>query len=357
MALLWVDGFEKYGTGNGVAVSPSTIVRWKYISYGETLIDVYDGRWGGHCVAIDSTGSSMTTPDLSPQSRTLITGFNFKLDSVNNLYPIVDLIHPQFDGATSGYQGCRFQVASVNGDNQIAVKTTVIRDTTTTVNLQADQWYHFEAKVYCDDTNGTVNMKIDGVEVMSFTGNTRHRAYQASDRYSLVRFYSPTIITRLYVDDFYVMDDTGNTCNDFLGAATRVATLSPTSDASGNWTPSTGVDMYAVVDEDDLDAAYIEDTTSGNQAVFEVTDLTATEATGTVQGIMASCDSQQTSNSNKYAKFISSNGAGSIENTGNFAPGNTNPLCHTQIMETDPDGNAWSPSTINSLRVGVEVSS
>jgi len=89
----------------------------------------------------------------------------------------------------------------------------------------------------------------------------------------------------------------------------------------------------------------------------EGTNLSANAATGTIAGVMVCCDSQQTSRFAKYAKCITQNGSGgTIQDTGNFMPGNTNPLCHTVIMEDDPDGNTWSASTVNDFRMGVEAS-
>jgi hypothetical protein len=359
MALLWVDSFEKYGTGNGVPISPGDVIKWKYVASFDERYDVYDGRYGGHSLAQDNLSASMMTPDLSAQDRTLIVGFNFKLEAVSDNYTLVNLRHPNLDGETVGYVNLQFRIDTINGANQISVafnNPLTPNGTTTSLDIQPDTWYHFEAKVFCDNTVGTANLKIDGVEVLSFIGDTRHRNYPEADRYSRVQFYALGETARCFYDDFYVMDTTGTVCNDFLGPDTRVASISPASDASGNWTPSTGGDMFAMVDEDTLDANYIESMATGNQAMFEMTNLSVNEATGTVQGIMACCDSQQMSEAAKYAKFISSNGAGSIEHTGNFAPGRTNPYCHTQVMENDPDGNPWTPATINSLRAGVEVS-
>jgi hypothetical protein len=327
----------------------------------DSAVDSYPGRYGGYCIARDGSTSSWMTPDLNPGSETMIVGFNFKFGAaVNDNFVLVNYRHPSLDGETLGYANLKFHIDTVNGANQISVAfrfpLTPNVSTSTSLDIQPDTWYHFEAKVYCHDTNGTANLKIDGNEVISFLGDTRHRAYTESSLYSRVQFYDPTTIGRLFIDDFYVMDDTGNTCNDFLGDGTRVESLSPTADASGNWTPSTGNDMYAMVDESELNAEYIENTTTGNQALFELANLSSNAATGTVQGIMASCDSFQSANCTKYAKFISSNGAGSIEHTGNFAPGVGSVLSRGQVMETDPDGNAWTPATINSLRAGVEVS-
>ena len=351
MALLWVDGFEKYGNA-GATAAPSGVLDWKYLE------DTYVGNIGvgrdGKCLLVDSTSEYLSTPDLNPQSTTLIFGFAFKLRDVDSDVRLCDLRHPSGDGETVGYSQFTFHVTSVNSANQIQVKRgNTVLATSTTVNVAADTWYYLEGKVECHDTTGTCNVKIDETEVISYSGDTKHRGN--TDRYSRIA-WNIDHADLLYVDDLYICDSSGSTNNDFLGDC-QVATLSPTSDASGNWTPSTGVDLYAVIDEDTLSTDYLKDTTTGNQAIFETTNLTSCEAAGTVVGAMVCCDSQQTSRFNKYPKLITQNGSGgSIQDTGNFMPGNTNPLCYSQIMETDPDGNTWTANTVNTFRVGVEVS-
>jgi len=356
MALLWVDGFEKYGTVNA-AINPSTILNWKYKAIASTLADMVPGRHGGKALRIDSLSMYLETPDVGTGADTLICGFNFKLRDCDNGSWICDFRQPRSDGETIGYNQLTFKCVSVNSANQIrAIRGGTTLNTSTTVDLQTDTWYHFEAKVKCDNTNGTINVYLDGSEVLTFTGNTKHRNV-GPDTFSRV-LWNTGVADALTIDDLYIMDTSGSKNNDALqDDTTRVEALSPTSDVSGNWTASTGSDLYAMVDEDQQDANYIKDDTTGNRAIFEMTNLSANAASGNVNGVMISCDSQQTSRFTKYAKALTQNGSGgTVQHSGNFAPGNTNPLCHTFIMEDDPDGNAWSAATVNSLRTGVEVS-
>lgn len=354
MSLLWIDGFEKYGTVNA-SVNPTGLLHGKYSCVSPDDCEVVEGRYSGKALKIDYNLTQLTTPDLSPGSKTLIVGFNFKVLNGKEL-SLIDFRHPGAQGETIGYQQLTFRI---NSSGEIVVdrgNTAII--TTNTANIQLDTWYAFEAKVYCDDSSGTCNVYLDHVEVGSFSGDTRHRNSEAGafDRYSRVMFRTVESSNHLVVDDFYVFDNTGNTNNDVIGERFQVACLSPTSDASGNFSPSTGNDMYAVIDEDAQDANYISDDTSGNRAVFETTNLTANEATGTIKGVMLNCEARAYSRFAKVPKFITQNGSGgSLQDGSDIWAGYDSDVTSTKIMEEDPDGNSWSAATVNDFRLGVEI--
>lgn len=360
MALLWIDGFDKYGP-SGSTIDPGDIVDWKYKGHFDERINVEAGRYSGNCIVLDDLSTYLETPDIGNSgSDTIIVGFAFKMRDLDNTCWLVDLRHPGADGETVGYGQLTFKIGGGGNGSNIYVNlgNTTLNSTANGPSpnfLTVNTWYYFEAKVKCHSSNGTINCYINGVELLTYTGNTQHRSGNLYNTYSRVMWHT-TEADELYIDDLYIADDTGSGVTDVLGEC-RVETLSPTSDASGNWTPNTGNSLYAVIDENTQDSNYISETTSGNQALFEITDLSSNAATGTVKGVMLNCESQQISRFNKYAKAITQNGSGNtIQDTGHFMPGRNNPLNHSVIMESDPDGNAWTPATVNQLRIGVELS-
>jgi len=347
MALLWIDGFDKYGDDPD-ASNPSTIIEWKYTADNDNLIFIRTGSTGNG-ILIYNSATYLHTPILTG-NRTLIAGFAFKMRDVDDGAHIVDFRSPDSAGATVGYYQLNTRIRSVNSANEIAVYNgAALLDTTSGVDIQPDTWYYFEQKVYCDDSAGTVTIQLDDSEVMSFTGgDTNHSS--TYNCYSAVLF---RLITAdyLYLDDLYICDGSGSKNNDFLGTC-NVQTLSPTSDVASDWGPNTGSDNYAVIDEAEQNANYISDDTTGRQATFELDSLTIN---GTPVGVMICAESQLSDKINKCAKFITSNGAGTLEDAGYVIPGTDNPLTSSVIMEDDSDGNSWASSTVNSLRIGVEV--
>jgi hypothetical protein len=355
MALLWIDGFEKYGP-TGSSSLPADVLIWKYGGIFPEYVNIVAGRDGGKCMRVDHTATYLQTPMLCLSSNTLIVGLAFNMVNLTNNQWIFDLRDATNYGETLNYNQFTLKIASVGTKELRLYRGNTVLATTSTLNLQPSTWYYVEMKVNAHNTTGTCNVRIaEGstatpVEVISFSGDTLHR----SDPYCRVQFH---IVSSelLLIDDMYVCDDSGTTCNDFQGNC-KVETLSPVADVETDWLVNTGSDLYAVIDEDRMDANYIYDYTSGNQATFETTNLSGNN-TNNIRGVMLCCDSHQTGNSVSYAKGLTQNGSGgTIQHTANYAPGADEPLCWTHIMEENPDGDPWTESLVNDLRIGVELS-
>jgi len=158
-------------------------------------------------------------------------------------------------------------------------------------------------------------------------------------------------------DDMYVADGSGNGVNNVIGPC-QVESIAPSSDASGNWTPNAGPDLYDNVNSQEADSDFIYTNTSGNRAMFNLGPISANAAEGDVQGVMLNVESEQLNDSVKYAKAITQKGSeGTVNHTGNFMPGSDGTaLSHSVIMENDPDGLPWTSAAIDQLRAGVEAS-
>ena len=352
MSLLWVEGFEKYGSAGPVPSSHGyTVLNMKYAATGVSDMTLVSGRYGGLAIQFDDSDSRLATPHLGSPSPTLISGIAFKITAVTTDVRILDFFDPGNTGSSTYQRGVGVEVLA-SRELRLRRGNTVLQDSTT-ANIQDNTWYYLELKATAANSGGSAIVHLDGVEVINFTGDTNVSAFRYGS--VLLRTYTATDETQF--DDWYVCDDTGSTNNDFLGEC-RVEVLTPNSDASGNWTANSGGDLYAMVDAAALDAIdYIHDTVSGNQALFGSNCLSASASAGTVQGVMVTCDTQQSGRFMKYAKMITQNGSGgAIQDSGNFPPGTAAPMNSTQIMEVDPDGAAWTPNTINTFRMGVEVS-
>jgi hypothetical protein len=358
MALLWVEGFEKFGAIGTTINTIDTnwdVLQFKYLSSNTSTINIVAGRYDdGAAIEFNDPDQYLQTPDLNTTNTTMFAGFSFKIPTLSAGARLCDFRTPTNDGSTTSDRS--LAVAVTSGGELNVIRGTTTLATSSGANIQSDTWYHAEIKVKCASSGGNVTVRLDESEEINYNGNTQ---FLSGFCYSRLLWRSATSDT-LVIDDAYIFDATGSAVNDFLGEC-RIETLTPISDASGNWTASTGSDLYAMVDEDKLNAEYISDTATGNQAIFETTNMCSECGTGIVQGVMVSCDSQQYGTTpgrfKKYAKMITQNGSGgSIQDSGVFMPGQSYPLTFTQVMETDPDGSPWIPATVNSFRVGVEVS-
>lgn len=351
MALLWVDGFENYGpTGN--TVNPTTILDRKYYAYYGDHIDVVAGETG-NAIRIDNSSTWLATAPLT-SNRTLIVGFSFYYPtSFSDGQVLVEFRTPSYYGYVVDYTELNVRLYTSGNTNTFNLynRRTYVA-TVNDVDLQPDTWYYFEMKVYCDDTNGTVEMRLDGNTIYTFNGDTRGSALQ--DFYSGVLFHANKNAA-WYLDNLYICDASGNTNNDFLGKC-KVYLSVPISDVTNNWTNSTGNDAYALLDETIQGSDYVASNTTGQ--LCKVAMGTVNVAGGTIAGVMVNCDASINTaqpGGTKYVKVNTYNGTGSANHRGNAVPGSNTVLCSSHIMEKDADGNAWDGTTINALKVGVEV--
>jgi len=219
---------------------------------------------------------------------------------------------------------------------------------------RARAWNTYEAKIYCHSSAGTfelytnseLSFSLTGLDTNSSSGTYHTRCY----------FYSQSaqvaIATRY--DDFYICDTAGSTFNDFVGEFTTVASF-PTGDDTSDWTPSTGNDHYALVDEaePDDDTTYIDGTTATDVDKFTTTNLAA--GINAVLAVVLGTDARLDSAGSKSYKQL-------LDSGGTDYDGQTQALTTTDwvytydVWEEDPDTSSpWTVDDYNATIPGVEV--
>lgn len=125
--------------------------------------------------------------------------------------------------------------------------------------LTAGAWKHFEAKVKIDPAAGTVDIKIEGITVLSFAGRTASNVPGAIASVQNVAQRSGWDGPSLYLKDYIIWDSTTGFNNDFMGSC-QVLKIVPNADISLNWTPNPadgiGFDKINEITPDD-DSRYI----------------------------------------------------------------------------------------------------
>jgi len=119
------------------------------------------------------------------------------------------------------------------------------------VGLGTNHQYCIEMKVTIADSDGIIQVKIDGVLDIDITGDTRSVAAAGGDIPG--RFYAGCpvhgYLDNLYWDDIAINNDAGSINNSWIGQGGILA-LMPASDVYlGGMEPSTGEDRFACVDE------------------------------------------------------------------------------------------------------------
>jgi hypothetical protein len=121
--------------------------------------------------------------------------------------------------------------------------------------LAAGSWFHIEFKTVINASTGSFEVRVEGTTVI--TSGATNTGSTSIAQVWLGISGGGTGAQIAYWKDFVVWNGLGSSNNDFLGSV-LVTTLAPTSDASLNWTPSSGATGYDILDNiPPVDASYI----------------------------------------------------------------------------------------------------
>lgn len=215
-------------------------------------------------------------------------------------------------------------------------------------SVTTNLFVYVEVSATIADSGGTVEVRVDGSTVVTYTGDTKNAGTNTT--IDGVKF-SNTSAT-LTLDDVYIADDSGSANNNFLGQV-RVYSLAPTgAGTSTQWTPSTGSN-WAAVDEQPFSATdFVTGTTSGHRDTYAMTDLPASATT--VYGLQAvSVAKKSDAGAITYKNTIRSGGTNYASSA--FAPTTTD-AAYVDLRAVDPATSAaWTTSGVNGIEAGVEI--
>jgi hypothetical protein len=354
MALLWCDGFEGYGASDGVDLSPTGVLadKYMYVDQENRFTNRTSGRNGAALECSDTLYPTFFKTYNIATTNTVICGvayyFQPKPDwNRSTLWPIF-----------------RFENGGGNYCASVATADTgfYLRDAAgafvgaTRVNLEESKYNYVELKIYSHATAGTMELRVNGCPVASVSSINTQASTGGAIANIQIGFSADILHKRgSRLDDFYVCDDSGSTNNDFLGDIT-VRTLFPNGDdttqfaTTGNGSYSTHYEQVNYADA--LPATdYIEDGSTGNRDIFTLAD--STDNFATVYGVMGFAYTRYDTTANNYRIVFDSNGTES--ESANIAAASTYRY-DSYLLELDPDtASAWTDSTINALKIGVEV--
>lgn len=208
------------------------------------------------------------------------------------------------------------------------------------VSVSNEQFQHVQ--VYFNiDNSGSVVSKIDGTDDIDYsgdtqpgTGNTIEYVHQLQNGNS----------GRSYWDDFSF--GTGD-----WGGDIRFDGLMPNGDDSVQWTPSTGVGNYALVDERPPSTVdYVSAGSPGLEDLYDLADWPGTAKTPQFVTAWAYAK-KDVAGDIQLQLFVNSNGS---ESSGGSLDLSTSDAYYYHVAATDPDGDgAWTDNAIDALKIGV----
>jgi hypothetical protein len=350
MSLLLIEGFETAAAANDVDIS--AFLSRKYgspITVNSACLSAA-GRHFGRSLVFTSPSNPQkmfSTPAFSPV-QTIVVGFAFKssLDGSNNTFDLLRL----GDGASSFHLGLR---VLNTGAVQVNKNGTILTGESSSDVISPNTWYYVEIKATIHDTTGSYSVRVNGVTVASATNvDTRNVGNESVDR---VTFCGQGGFGHqsTFFDDIYVLDTTGS-LNDFLGVQV-VEAIYPTSEVQGDWTPSTGTDNSAMVDENpmDSDSTYVESSTIGNKDLYGMGNLS--QITANVKGVQVNADLRVTDATPFNVELIVKENI-TESAFANQTVSSESYRTFSNIIENNPDtGLPFTVAEVNAMQCGIEL--
>lgn len=350
MSLLWIEGFESFGANSGDTVSDGLLdAKYPSLGYDTGGPRMRDGRVTGRSLSyINGVGSTffITTPSLGNMS-TVITGLGFKAGVASiAAFPFLEL--REENNAT---QGVNLRVTSGGRLDLYLGSFTLIASSAEGV-IQLNTWHFVEMKIAVANS-GTYEVRVDGVTVISGSGDTQAGS---SANANMVRLVSPGPGSNVgyYFDDWYVCDGSGSVNDDFLGDKVVFTIFPNAAGDSTDFTPSTG-NNFENVDETpaDGDSTYVESDTGGDRDLYNF----GSAPFDTIDGIQVNAVVKKT-DSTDFGLRLTTKSSGTVSQGGAQTVNHTGYKNHYRVMENDPHtSSAWTSSGVNAAQFGVEVDS
>lgn len=221
-----------------------------------------------------------------------------------------------------------------------------------------DTWHYLETKVKIADSGGTVEVRLNGVTVVSYTGDTKNGGTAGLINRMGIETANTGQVRR--VDDCYLLNEQGSApWNTFLGD-TRCFPLYP--NGNGNYSQLLGsdgnsVNNFQLVDEvgTPSSADYVGSVTPGDKDTYTFEDLPV--SVGTVRAVETRLYAAKTETGTKQMRAL-------IRRSATDANGADHPLAENSyatwrdIFQLDPiAAAAWTITNVDGSEFGAEVRS
>ena len=333
--LLFIESFDHLTT--------STITR-KWSSGLNTSIGT-GGQNGTNAWRSTNYDNRRLGVTLSPSTTTGVVGFALNLVSTP---PTLASIFNVQDTA-----GARQLSLSMNSAGTFTIRRggyngTVL--TTASTSLSISTYNYIEWKFHIDNA-GSTSLRINGVEVATYTGDTQNTA---NNNWGPVQLgpNSEDFGSGFYADDLYVLDSNGSTNNNFLGPIRIKAIYADGAGNSTDFTPSAGSNFQNVDEATvDDDTTYNSETTTGDHDTYT---FGAVGLTGTVLGVQVNLHARSAGVGGELIRPTIR--IGSTDYNGTSRAVTTSYSNYRQLFQVSPaTSTAWTIAEIDGAEFGVEL--
>jgi hypothetical protein len=356
MAFLWMDGFDHYTTNDLQRIYDD-----KVDAVVEFQIDNSITRYnssGSLYLPTELNNTQAVLKHLPSYPSTFIAGFGFRWNGASirtaNVFKTYDMT-PNYASQVG------LQINGTTNTLSFYRGTSILG--TSTVFLREDTWYFIELKCTINNTTGAYEVRVNGQNILSATSvDTQQTANARIATAGFVSYARSSNDSRnQYWDDFYLLDDTGDFANDFLGES-RVATLFP--NANGNFSNFIGSDgnsnqNFRLVDANPHNSGtnYVESNTSGAIDTYRFETLPSKPIVSGIYGVkttnFTSKDEAGTKSFRNVVRVSGENYFGSGDF--NYPSFDSYDVFYDNWSFNPANTGIWDEQTINSIQAGFEV--
>lgn len=350
MALLYIDSFDHYQTDD----IPR---KWTTVAGGALpSISTNGGRCGTQALFMGA-GFPQCYKGVTTADSTAIIGFAWKFadDALSG--------DVSFFALGTGTH-THLTLTRVWNDGSILVTRTGSPDSVEIGSTAPDvirigNWYYVEVKVVLHSTAGSVEVRVNGTSVGSWSGirTTGHGSAELPATWSWFGF-TGTNVSSHYIDDVYAADSTAGTVTDFLGDTT-VEYLQPIADgATLDWAVTGNADRWSAIDDGahpDDDTDYIASATVNavNLAKYEKPTLVSAD----VYGVQVSILATKVDSGDRTIAAVVRHAAADYVGP-NRSPSESNYVYEITTYDENPGTSAqWTLSDVQDAEFGVKVTS
>lgn len=363
MALQFIDSFDHYYLSNDVGFTggqAATAQKWdSNVLAGEMYPQIGSGRFGGMAMRVKaSSGAASITKNVITPVDEMIVGFAYNAGaSPQDALIVFD------DDATSAVQTTLTMIMST-GNLSVTNNMATVNEVTAAPVLTQGVWAYIEFRLKVHATAGEVEVKVNGVVVITATSLNTGATGGLLENLSIA---STSNLQLDHVDDLYLLDTTGATNNTFLGDS-RIQVLVPVADGNTNNFSLTSDDITHLANwqtqPDDVDITlgrdhnYVESGLIGasedydNKSMFNA----GVVAINNIYGIQVVNNSRKTAtgvlrfkNEMVIAGTVFDNGTEVVASTGDYH-------MSTFIRDTDPSDSAtWTEAKVDAVGSGYSI--
>lgn len=235
MAVLFVDGFDKYGPAGQTTPTVTSLLmngEWTSFSVGPNSI-VAGLSAGGLALQFFGGSAPSITKGLTANYPRLIGGYRISFNATVTTNGLITFLDAGTQQCTLGFNASG-NVVLRNGSGTSA---TIVATSSAVVSINTTHYLEFDLTF---SPTGTYQVWLDGASVLSGTGNLRTSSNSYANAFSLGGWSNGSVGNATF-DDLYLFDTTGATCNAPLLNNPIVETAFPNADSAKTWTNNASI--------------------------------------------------------------------------------------------------------------------